>query len=153
MLKLLDIRWQSTVHSPSLSAEPVDKDILRIRTTDRVLKQYWNKDKWTIAPLATKFSFYQHLIKPWLRKIFSKKKKKNPYLRPGLPSHLQLVCYNRLHLPADKVQLRLWVKVVQLCLWDPMDCSLSDSSVHGILQARILEWVAIPFSRGSCWPR
>ena len=34
-----------------------------------------------------------------------------------------------------------------------MDCSLSDSSVHGILQARILEWVAIPFSRGSSLPR
>ena len=35
---------------------------------------------------------------------------------------------------------------------DPMDCSLPDSSVHGILQARILEWVAIPFSRGSSDP-
>ena len=32
---------------------------------------------------------------------------------------------------------------------DPMDCSPPGSSVHGILQARILEWVAIPFSRGS----
>ena len=31
----------------------------------------------------------------------------------------------------------------------PMDYSLPGSSVHGILQARILEWVAIPFSRGS----
>ena len=31
----------------------------------------------------------------------------------------------------------------------PMNCSLPGSSVHGILQARILEWVAIPFSRGS----
>jgi len=30
-----------------------------------------------------------------------------------------------------------------------MDCSLPGVSVHGILQARILEWVAIPFSRGS----
>ena len=30
-----------------------------------------------------------------------------------------------------------------------MDCSLPDSSVNGILQARILEWVTIPFSRGS----
>ena len=39
--------------------------------------------------------------------------------------------------------------VVQPCLilWDLMDCSLSDSSVQGILQARILQWVAIPFSR------
>ena len=34
-----------------------------------------------------------------------------------------------------------------------MDCSLTGSSVHGILQARILVWVAIPFSRGSSWPR
>ena len=32
-------------------------------------------------------------------------------------------------------------------------CSLPGSSVHGILQARILEWVAMPFSRGSSWPR
>ena len=37
---------------------------------------------------------------------------------------------------------------VQLC--NPMDCSLPGSFVHGILQARILEWVAIPSSNGSC---
>ena len=36
---------------------------------------------------------------------------------------------------------------------DPMDCSLPGSSVHGILQARLLEWVAMPFSKGSSWPR
>ena len=40
-----------------------------------------------------------------------------------------------------------------LTLCDPMDCSPPDSSVHGILQARILEWVAISFSRGSSQPR
>ena len=41
------------------------------------------------------------------------------------------------------------MKVAQLCLTlsDPMDCSLPGSSVHRILQARIVEWVAIPFSR------
>ena len=38
-------------------------------------------------------------------------------------------------------------------LCDPVDCSLPGSSVHGIFQARILEWVAISFSRGSSWPR
>ena len=38
-------------------------------------------------------------------------------------------------------------------LCDPMDCSLPGSSVHGILKARILEWMAISFSRGSSWPR
>ena len=36
---------------------------------------------------------------------------------------------------------------------DPMECSLPGSSVHGILWARILEWVAIPFLRGSSRPR
>ena len=41
---------------------------------------------------------------------------------------------------------------LHLTLWDPMHCSLSGSSVHGILQARILEWVAISFSRGSSLP-
>ena len=39
--------------------------------------------------------------------------------------------------------------VVSSTLCDPMDCSLSGSPIHGILQARILEWVTIPFSRGS----
>ena len=41
--------------------------------------------------------------------------------------------------------------VAQTCLTlhNPVDCSPLGSSVHGILQARILEWVAMPFSRGS----
>ena len=43
------------------------------------------------------------------------------------------------------------VLVAQSCpiLCDPMDCSSPGPSVHGILQAKILEWVAITFSRGS----
>ena len=40
-----------------------------------------------------------------------------------------------------------------LTLCDPMDCSLPGSTIHGIFQARILEWVAIPFSRRSSQPR
>ena len=40
-----------------------------------------------------------------------------------------------------------------LTLGDPMDCSLPGSSIHGSLQARVLEWVAISFSRGSSRPR
>ena len=40
-----------------------------------------------------------------------------------------------------------------LTLCNPMDYSLPGSSVHGILQAKMLEWVAILFSRGSSWPR
>ena len=46
-------------------------------------------------------------------------------------------------------------EVAQSCptLWDPLDCSLPGSSLHGILQATVLEWVAISFSRGSSRPR
>ena len=40
-----------------------------------------------------------------------------------------------------------------LTLCDPIGCSPPGSSVHGILHARILEWVENPFSRGSSWPR
>ena len=49
----------------------------------------------------------------------------------------------------------LHAKSLQSCLTlcDPMDCSLQGFSVHGILQARKLEWVAIPSSRGSFLPR
>ena len=45
--------------------------------------------------------------------------------------------------------------VAQSCLTacDPLDCSLPGSSVHGIFQARILEWVAMPSSRGPSHPR
>ena len=47
------------------------------------------------------------------------------------------------------------VLVVQSCLilYKSMDCSLPGSSARGILQARILEWVTIPFSGGFSWPR
>ena len=48
-----------------------------------------------------------------------------------------------------------WSEVALSCLTlcDPMDCSLPGSSVHGIFQARVLEWVAISFSRQSSRPR
>ena len=47
------------------------------------------------------------------------------------------------------------VKLLQSCptLCNPMNCSPPGSSVHGILQARILEWVAMPFSKVSLPPR
>ena len=54
-----------------------------------------------------------------------------------------MLCY---FLPAKSIQ---WC----LILCDPTDCSPPSSSVHGILQARILKWVAILFSKGSSWPR
>ena len=46
-----------------------------------------------------------------------------------------------------------WSRLVMSDSLQPMDCNLSSSSDHGIFQARVLEWVAISFSRGSSWPR
>ena len=54
--------------------------------------------------------------------------------------------------------MQIWKHCVRVCaescltLWDSMDCSLPGFSVHGISQARILEWTAISFSRGSFLP-
>ena len=72
---------------------------------------------------------------------------------PGRKWRMRLL--SRSSVPPRKVP-RLWLKVkVKSCptLWDPMDCSLPGSSIHGIFQARILERVAISFSRGSSRPR
>ena len=82
----------------------------------------------------------------------------NPGIEPGspalqansLPTELQGKPIHGLrHVETSQVL------VAQSCptLRNPMDCSPPGSSVHGILQARILEWVAIPFFRGSSQPR
>ena len=55
--------------------------------------------------------------------------------------------YNTVPIVNDPMHATLLQSCPALCY--PMDCSLPGFSVHGILQARILEWVAIPFSRGS----
>ena len=56
-----------------------------------------------------------------------------------------------------KLPVCVCVCVLALQSWatlcNPMDHSLPVSSVHGILQARILEWISVPSSRGSSWPR
>ena len=53
------------------------------------------------------------------------------------------------------VSAALWAMCVLSRVWlcDPMDCSPPGSSIHWILQARTLEWVAISSSRGSSWPK
>ena len=52
-----------------------------------------------------------------------------------------------------KVKVEMLVTQSCLILCDPTDCSPLGSFVHGVLYERILEWVAIPFSRESSWPR
>ena len=73
---------------------------------------------------------------------------------------IEVFCYRVLSLVLPKTcywqsDLTISWSEVQSCptLCDPMDCSLPGFSIHGIFQARILEWVAISFSRGSSQPR
>ena len=114
---------------------------------------------------------------PWVGKIsWRKKRQPTPVFLPGKshgPRNLvgyspwgrkesdttksNLACehdeWNRIHA----YDITLWVcaKSLLSCLTlcDPMDCSPSGSSVHGILQARILERVVVPSFRGSSWPK
>ena len=64
-------------------------------------------------------------------------------------------CTYDLSLATSQSFLIIRCSCAQLCpiLCDPMDCSPPGSSVHGILQARTLEWAAISFFGGSSWPR
>ena len=67
------------------------------------------------------------------------------FWNPVIALHLYLYC---------EVKVKVLVALtLRLTLCERMDCSLPGSSVHGILQPRILEWVAISFSRGSSRPK
>ena len=80
-------------------------------------------------------------------------------MSPPLSEPVFLVCKRGVITSWGYLRERLWSRLVWVCvcvwvaqsypiLCDPMDYSPPGSSVHGILQARILAWVAIPFSRG-----
>jgi len=66
----------------------------------------------------------------------------SPGKNTGVGCHFLLQC----------MKVKTESEVIQSCptLSDPMDCSLPGSSVHGIFQARVLEWGAIAFSEGTC---
>ena len=85
---------------------------------------------------------------------------------PHQPQRLHTLRVGRFTTSAEafSVQDYLWyslsVKACLCCvlkscltLCDPMDCSLPGSSVHGVLQAEILEWIAMPSARRSSQPR
>ena len=71
-----------------------------------------------------------------------------PYPHPAL-----FFLYHWLYLTCSRACVHAKSLQSHTILCNPMDCRPPGSSVHGVLQARILEWVAIPFSRGSSWPR
>ena len=88
------------------------------------------------------------MLFPWYQPCYSEKKTKQKtiasFWQMGWKNHLSTGIF--ICMPTESPQSFL-------ILCNPMDCSLPGSTVHGILQARILEWVAIPFSRGSSGPR
>jgi len=95
---------------------------------------------WTVAhqaPMSMGFSRQEH----WSGKPLPSPGEQEK-LNPGL-LYCRWILYHQSHLGSSKSGFAL----------NPMDCSPPDSSVHGILQARLLECIAIPFSRRSFWPR
>ena len=74
---------------------------------------------------------------------------KMPVSAPGASANSK-----RCKSPREGPRVCLRARLLQSCptLCDPMDCSLPGSSVHGILQARTLEWFAMPSCRGSSRP-
>ena len=74
----------------------------------------------------------------------------NHWTAKGSPSGRSLAYFFSVY---RMTEVKALVTQSYLTLCDPKGCSPPGSFVHGISQARILEWVAIPFSRGSSWPR
>ena len=122
-------------------------------------KQIDNLRKWSESCSVVFDSLWSHgLYSPWsslgqntgvgsfslLQLLFA-----NQGLNPGLP-HCRWIFYQLSHKGSPNLR-KSENEVVQSCptLCNPMDCSLQGSSIHGIFQARVLEWVAISFSRGS----
>ena len=80
------------------------------------------------------------------------KKERHPTLRGKRSFHFFMILYvDKSHTHIQKDKRKDSAKSCQTR--DPVDCSLPGSSVHGILQARILQWVTISFSRGSSQPK
>ena len=75
--------------------------------------------------------------------------------QPFSPGAMLFVTFYQIFILTQSLPSESESEVAQSCptLCDPMDWSPLGSSIHGILLARILEWIAISFSRGSSWPR
>ena len=119
----------------------------------------WTQKKKSTAALSFSSSYSQSRVYIQKRQLNSKR-----YVHPNGQS-------STIYISKDKKQpkcqstddwvKKMWVKwnimfvlVAQLCLTlcNPVGCSPPGSPVHGILQGRILDWVAVPFPRGSSWP-
>ena len=102
---------------------------------------YSRQEYWSGLPFPSPGDFPNPGIEPRSPALQADSLPSEPRVKPVLE-------YRKLNAVSSEVL------VSQLCsALCPMDCSPLGSSVHGILQARILKWVAIPFSRGFSQPR
>ena len=123
---------------------------------------YVDKPDYTSVAISKRFGVGYSWTGVWLSELWQFNFLKTPFLYQwsekiilcilGQLWVLNVIMCKNLYLRLKKKWKLL---VAQLCptLCDPMDCSPPGSSVHGVLQAKILEWVAISSSRGSSWPR
>ena len=109
--------------------------------------QYWGTKTVGLARIALlRLNFLEHLV-------YTRNKTQG---RNKPSCSCCVVGMEGIHRKAQRLSGSIHLVIVtQSCptLCDPTDCSLPGSSVHGILQARILEWIAIPFSRRTSQPR
>ena len=132
----------STSNSSSLaisviSAVPSSTDVLNPSKLSKWVEIYFfrapvNVDNLTSSYESQIFLMISRLVNPF-QKVFN------------------LVCLDPLEESLSAATMYVCLSHVWLC--SPMDCSPPGSSVHGISQARILEWGTISSSRGSSWPR
>ena len=117
-----------------------------------------------IPKLARVYFFCLSLHPISLQPIFYVRNNRGPQTLTYLPKDPRLLSGGLawdLDLSISGVGCKCWFAFITCVLshfscvrfCDPMDWSPPGSSVHGLLQERILEWVSIPFSRGSSWPR
>jgi len=105
----------------------------------------------SLSRLLLQSPFSQGCLR-WLSEQITSPVSIGSHLSPGLKQHIKALKTVGAWLMIIGVQ-KMSAAQSRLTLCNPMDCSLPGSSVNGILQARILEWVAISFSRGSFQPR
>ena len=129
--------WHPRDRSPPDSPIP---GILQARTLEWVAISFSNAWKWKVK--VKSLSHVWLLATPWTA----------AHQAPLPMEFARQENWSGLPLPSPFIAI---AKSLQSCptLCDPMDCSSPGSSVHGILQVRILGWVAVPFSGGSSQPR
>ena len=154
----LETGWLS-LQSKGLLSSSIVGTIVRSLTCFQVLSSHWLPlSRASLTLLNPWFSeIWRHIIM-WLLSVLGFPKYSSRTNSGSLEKREnQINDVNDKHWTIEMGSLRQFVcmLITQLCptLWESMDCSPSSSSVHGIRQSRTLEWVAIPCSWGSSWPR